>query len=85
LVDVSKKLPAIAIKGGFAEGSVFDTKGVESLSKMPNRAALLGQIVTLLLSPGSRVASSIMSPASAIAGCIKTIVEKAEDSEKQAA
>ncbi len=92
IVDVAKeistwigKIPAIQIKGAFLEGEVLDGEGAEGLSKMPSRSELQGMIITLAKSPGAKLAGAIGSPASIIAGCIKTIVDKGEDAEKQAA
>ena len=81
VVDWGKKVKQLEIKGAFLEGSLLDNEGAKELSKLPNRAELQGQIVVLAKSPGSRVASCIGSPASIIAGCLKSIVDGGEDKE----
>ncbi len=82
VIDWAKKLSAGEVKGAFVEGTVYDHSGVEVLSKMPTRVELQGRIVGCVRSPGSRIGGALMGPAGVIAGCVKSLIEKAE---KQAA
>ncbi|MHC4551254.1 MAG: 50S ribosomal protein L10 [Planctomycetota bacterium] len=79
LVDWAKKFDAIQMKGAFVDGTVIDGEGVTALSKMPSRVELQGQVVQLAQSPGSNLAGAIAGPASHIAGCIKSLIEKLEE------
>lgn len=78
VVEWARKIKALQLKGAYVEGSVMGAQGVENLSKMPSRAELQGQIAGMALSPGRRVAGAIAGPGSAIAGCLKTLIERLE-------
>lgn len=78
IVEWSKKLDALEIRGGYLEDKVLDAKAAEALSKMPNRRELQAAIVAQALSPGGNISGALKGPAGRIAGCIKTLIEKLE-------
>ncbi len=82
IVEWGKKLPQLEIKGAFLDGAAMDAKAATDIAKMPTKSELLGEIVTLIQSPASALASAIAAPGSNLAGCIETI---ANEEDKQAA
>ncbi len=78
ITEWAKKVTVLQVKGAFLEGAILDAKGAQALAAMPNRSELQGRIVMLALSPGGRIASSVISAGGVIAGCIKALVEKKE-------
>jgi len=63
------------VKSAVADGE--EITFAEAL-KRPTREEALGQIVSLILGPGSLLASALNSPGGALAGCLKSIEEKGD-------
>ena len=81
LVEWDKKLDSFEIKGALLDGETLDAQATMALSKLPNRVELQGSVVSLALSPGGRLVSSMGAPASKIAGCLETLIEEKEKTE----
>lgn len=79
IVDRSKKIKILQVKGAFVEGDALDAKAAVELSKMPNRTELQGQVVMLVMSPASKIAGALAGPGGVIAGCVKAIADKEDE------
>ncbi len=91
-VDVAKiieewlpKLQKLKIRGALLEGEFLDEAAAKDLSKMPSKRDLQARVVGMMLSPGGKVVSAMLSGGSNIAGCLKALIEKLEKAEPAAA
>ena len=78
IVEQTKKIEKLKIKGSIVEGLILDSKATTALSKLPNKKELQSMIVGQILGPGRKLAGQIKGPASKIAGQIKAVEEKAK-------
>ena len=76
-VAFAKDSDVFSIIGGFMGEEVFDTSGIEALSKLPSREELIGMAAARLIGQASEVAQRLTSQGSALSGAIKVIEEKA--------
>ena len=79
ILDEKKNDDKIELRGVFFDGEVYvGDKGVEQVSKLPTREEAIGQVVALILAPGSKLAGTLKGQAGKVAALIKAIEEKAE-------
>ena len=82
IVDIAKDLPDIELRGAVLDGELFvGEDGVKRLSKFPTRDEAIAKVVTIVLAPGGKLVAAAKSPASNIAGILKTLQEKLENGE----
>jgi large subunit ribosomal protein L10 len=81
LVEQSKKVDKLKIKGSVVDGQLLDNKATEALAKLPNKKELQAMIVGQILGPGRKLAGQIKGPAGKLAGQIKAVEEKAKEKE----
>ncbi|MFT3686122.1 MAG: 50S ribosomal protein L10 [Phycisphaerales bacterium] len=82
IVDSLKDFPTLELKGAILDGNLFEgKKGVEELSKFPTKEEAAGQNITLIVSPGRKLAAQFKGPGANLAGIIKAIEAKLEKGE----
>jgi len=74
LEDMKTDLPAL--KGASVEGAVYDENALEALARLKSKTELLGEIISLLMSPVTNVVGALQAQGSNLVGAIKTISEK---------
>jgi large subunit ribosomal protein L10 len=81
LVEQSKKVDKLKIKGSVVDGQLLDGAATTALSKLPNKKELQAMIVGQILGPGRKLAGQIKGPAGKLAGQIKSVEDKAKEKE----
>jgi len=72
---VKKNAKLLKVKGAVSEGQEIDFKTALS---MPTREGAIGRVVSLALSPASRLIGQLKAPGANIAGALKTLAERTE-------
>jgi len=82
IVKMLPDFPGLELKGAILDGNLFKgDAGVKELSKYPTRPEAIAQVVTLVVSPGRKLAAQVKGPGSNLAGIIKAIEIKLEAGE----
>lgn len=82
IVAMIEKNPLLELRAATLDGQIFKGKaGVTELSKFPTKDEAIGQVVTLVVSPGKKLLAQIAGPASTVAGLVKAIETKLEKGE----
>lgn len=76
IVKIAGSNKDIEIRGGTVDGQSLSAAGVNDLSKSMGRPELLSKLAGLILSPGARVAGSLLGVGGFLAGQIKTLGDK---------
>ncbi len=80
-----KAIPQLVVKGAYMEGEIFGAERVEELSKYPTRSEALGNISGAAMSPGAKLLGAITGPGAVLAGLLKAIEEKQDETQEDAA
>jgi large subunit ribosomal protein L10 len=78
LIEATKELEAVKFKGAVMDGQLFGPDQLKELSKYPTKGEAQSQVVTLIFSPGRKIAGQIVAPGRKLASQVKTLIEKKE-------
>lgn len=79
LVALEKKNKQLEIKGACLEGEVLTKAQAKLVATMKTRAEQQGEVVSIALTPGAKVAGVLLAGGGAIAGCLKAMIDKQEE------
>jgi large subunit ribosomal protein L10 len=82
LTDEAKTLPALGIRGGYADGQVLSKDDFEALSKLPSREQLIGMVIGRATGQAARVAALATAPGGGLVAQIREIEKKAGGGEE---
>ncbi len=77
LMDASKNLSALKIKGGLIGKQVLNEEQVKELAKLPPLSVIRGQLLGILQAPAAKLVRTIAEPARGLAAVVRAYSEKA--------
>src|SRR5580698_7073052 len=78
LLDEKKANETLELRGIFFDGEIYAGEdGVKKVSTLPTREEAIGNLVGLILGPGSRLAGALKGPGGQLGALLKAIEEKA--------
>jgi large subunit ribosomal protein L10 len=81
IADYAKATQLLPFKGGLMEGAVLDVEQIRSLSRLPSREVLYGQLVGVVASPVSGLVRSLAALVGGLASALGQVQQKKESGE----
>jgi large subunit ribosomal protein L10 len=77
LIEATKGMEAVKLKGGFLDAKTLDAVQVKSLASLPPLAVLRAQLLGVLLAPASKLVRTLAEPGRSLAYVVKAYSDKA--------
>jgi len=78
LVEATKELERLQIKGGILEGRVMDPEGIRALADLPTREVLMAQVLGGIQGPARQVAGVVAGGIRQILNLLQARIEQLE-------
>jgi len=76
LLNFSKEVPALLLKGGLVSNSVYDAGQMEAFSKLPGRLELISMLMSVINGPARNLAAALNDIPSRLVRTIKAVADK---------
>ncbi|HTA06531.1 MAG TPA: 50S ribosomal protein L10 [Solirubrobacteraceae bacterium] len=81
IADYAKATQLLPFKGGLMEGAVLDVEQIRTLSRLPSREVLYGQLVGVVASPVGGLVRSLAALVGGLASALGQVQQKKESGE----
>jgi large subunit ribosomal protein L10 len=81
IADYAKTIQLLPFKGGLMEGTPLDVEQIRSLSRLPSREVLYGQLVGVVASPVGGLVRSLAALVGGLASALGQVQQKKESGE----
>jgi large subunit ribosomal protein L10 len=76
LLDFTREAPALHIKGGLIEGTVYDAGQITAFSKLPGRLELIAMLMSVMNAPARNLAAALNDINARLVRTIKAVGDK---------
>jgi large subunit ribosomal protein L10 len=76
LLDFTKEVPALKVKGGLVGNTVYTDKQIEAFSKLPGKLELISMLMSVMNGPARNLAAALNDIPSRLVRTVKAIADK---------
>ncbi|MDR1319360.1 MAG: 50S ribosomal protein L10 [Treponema sp.] len=76
LLDFTKEVPSLRVKGGLVGASVYDAKQIEAFSRLPGRLELISMLMSVMNGPARNLAAALNDIPARLVRTVKAVADK---------
>jgi large subunit ribosomal protein L10 len=76
LLDFTKEVPSLRVKGGLVGAAVYDAKQIEAFSRLPGRLELISMLMSVMNGPARNLAAALNDIPARLVRTVKAVADK---------